>query len=325
MVFDGDAAGSRATLQSFRNTVEVSGVQCFVVRLPDNQDPDSFLAAHGNPALGNLIDGAPELSDYVIGTLLTEDASTAGLEHALRSNLLPVVAEIKDPLRRSLIIQKIASASGIPVHDIEVSLNQEKQKTLRQNSLALKGSQTPPLTTEEEDTNAQVRKVQQAIRTELCSTGVTAEIFAQLVFGAQIKAEILTRLATDYLQYFELTPASMGFLRFILDLKLKAPHLRIADQSFEQLQEEHRVLPDFFTENFWSAFLKRAPLYLPENAGSSLLKLMQAWDTLRGKEELRKLKQQLLTASPEEKLELTSRIQDTLRRNIHPSTRDLGT
>lgn len=57
LCFDADAAGVNATVKSI-DTLVAAGCSARIVRLPEGEDPDSYVRAHGGPAFAQLLDDA---------------------------------------------------------------------------------------------------------------------------------------------------------------------------------------------------------------------------------------------------------------------------
>lgn len=109
-LFDGDEAGTRATVASCGPLLG-AGLSVRVARLPEREDPDSFVRNRGAAALREVLDKAPG----VVEALLGEEAYTGpeGLERAT-SRVLEALAPIEDPLRREVYMEDLASRTGLP-------------------------------------------------------------------------------------------------------------------------------------------------------------------------------------------------------------------
>lgn len=105
-LFDGDAAGQRAADralafidESMTPEAGKSRIELCAVTLPDNLDPEEFVAARGADALRELVAGAQPLLEYGIERRLSEhDLSKAEGRMRALSEALGVLAPIKDSL-----------------------------------------------------------------------------------------------------------------------------------------------------------------------------------------------------------------------------------
>jgi DNA primase len=123
-LFDGDEAGSRATVASCGPLLG-AGLTVRVARLPESEDPDSFVRGAGASALREVLEKAPG----VVEALLGQEAYTGpeGMERAT-SRALEALAPIEDPLRREVYMEDLAKRTGLPLALLErrlVSLQQE--------------------------------------------------------------------------------------------------------------------------------------------------------------------------------------------------------
>lgn len=101
-MFDGDAAGQHAAEAAVRYTQSTKAALYCVV-LPNNQDPDEFLKAHGAAAMQEQLDAARPLINFVLDKKLEEsDLSSPGL----RLEALDTIAKLLAPFKNSLIIDE---------------------------------------------------------------------------------------------------------------------------------------------------------------------------------------------------------------------------
>lgn len=113
LLFDGDAAGRKATAAAFPLLQEV-GLTAKVVALPRGEDPDSFVRARGPAALTAQIDAARPIVEHLIEAA----ADGAGPDPAARAaaieGLAPVMAVVKSPVEQRLYLERIAAAFQVP-------------------------------------------------------------------------------------------------------------------------------------------------------------------------------------------------------------------
>jgi DNA primase len=104
--YDGDEAGRRAGLRGCAVAAEAD-LKVRVVRLPDGDDPDSFVRRAGKDALAALIDEAPHYLDFIFSEARGRDA-----EEVIKF-ALGVIRRIKDPIRVALDVKRLAGLSGV--------------------------------------------------------------------------------------------------------------------------------------------------------------------------------------------------------------------
>ena len=112
LLFDGDAAGRKASLKVVDLALKLSDLQIDVASLPDGQDPDTFIRSEGLDSLQNIIEKSEGLLSYAIKSQL-EGVEGANIPVMVRKNLLPWVRSQRDPITRSYLCSVISQSSGI--------------------------------------------------------------------------------------------------------------------------------------------------------------------------------------------------------------------
>lgn len=128
LVFDGDSAGKRASLKTVPTALDHPECQFYVIRLPDGEDPDSFIRKQGLEAFEDRISQAENLLTYAIETKLN-DSHDVALPELIKRELVPWLRSVKDPIKRSFLISRIARIAGISEESLLSALNSApKQK-----------------------------------------------------------------------------------------------------------------------------------------------------------------------------------------------------
>lgn len=113
LLYDSDEAGQKAT---FRSGLELLRHKAAVrvVSLPDGEDPDTFVRAHGRAALESHVSQAIDLFDRQV-QLLERLGWFADLRHRRRAidKLLPTIRAARDPLTRDLYITRLSDVSQL--------------------------------------------------------------------------------------------------------------------------------------------------------------------------------------------------------------------
>jgi len=110
LALDADAAGEEATLRSI-NYENILDIEVKFVILPKGKDPDDVLR-EDTQAWQDIVDGASPVVDYIF----TRDESLA------IDRLLPIIAMIKDDLRRDRYLTKLEKLSGHAYDKLESAL-----------------------------------------------------------------------------------------------------------------------------------------------------------------------------------------------------------
>src|SRR3990172_6816165 len=111
--FDPDDAGERAARRSIDLLLE-EGFEVRVLRLPDGEDPDSFLLKHGSERYRDLLSKALSLVDFLIAEAGKRyDVSDPRGKAAFLNDVLPVIGKIPNRVERVGYIGPLAEHAGI--------------------------------------------------------------------------------------------------------------------------------------------------------------------------------------------------------------------
>lgn len=113
LLYDSDEAGQKATFRSglelLRNKAAVR-----VVSLPDGEDPDTFVRAHGRAALEGQLSKAIDLFDRQVQVLERLGwFSDLRKQRLAIDKLLPTIRAARDPLTRDLYLTRLAEVSHL--------------------------------------------------------------------------------------------------------------------------------------------------------------------------------------------------------------------
>ena len=132
VIFDGDAAGIRASLRGI-DLLLAEGMAVKVVLLPDGDDPDTYAKKVGSDALNKAIhDDAQDFLEFK-ARLLADEAGSDPLKRAdMVRSVVTSIAAIPDAIQRSVYLQTSASQLGLS----EDVLGAEVAKTLHAAAMA---------------------------------------------------------------------------------------------------------------------------------------------------------------------------------------------
>ncbi len=145
LAFDGDAAGSKATLRTIGLLLEAD-IHTSVVTLPEQQDPDSIFRTGGTEALRQIISGTEEAIPFVYrlacqqhNLLIPEEKSAAV------TKILQMLCVIPDPITRTAHCQWLAAKLNLPENILFDSLQAllRQQQNTRQRA-EIFHQNTPP-------------------------------------------------------------------------------------------------------------------------------------------------------------------------------------
>jgi DNA primase len=130
IVYDADSAGSKAAMRGV-DVVLAQDMDVKVAKLPEGDDPDSFVRKAGSAGLKKLVDESLSFVDFIIATRKEKDASPEERSKTIRI-LVKTVAQMPDALKRDLYLKHIAGKFALR----EAVLQEELSAALRSESAA---------------------------------------------------------------------------------------------------------------------------------------------------------------------------------------------
>jgi len=115
LLFDSDNAGRKATLRAMELLLSEQ-MPCFVIELPQGEDPDSFLANHSTQAFHELLKVSRPALDYYLRELVSsEDTGTVAGKKAVADQFRPFLQKLADPLERDLYLKELSRLLSVDV------------------------------------------------------------------------------------------------------------------------------------------------------------------------------------------------------------------
>jgi DNA primase len=111
-LFDPDDAGRMAALKSFPLFLH-EGVNARVLVLPQGEDPDSYIHAHGPDAFMELLEGAMPIFDFYLDQALTHMDKGVGGKLKVLHEVLPIFSDLDGGAIRSLYVKQFSERTGI--------------------------------------------------------------------------------------------------------------------------------------------------------------------------------------------------------------------
>ncbi|HOX42111.1 MAG TPA: DNA primase [Myxococcota bacterium] len=126
-VYDGDAAGQKASLRS-AEVLLGADVAPYAVELPEGHDPDTFVLAHGQAEAQRLIDEARPTVEVAALRALSQagddiEARTRGLR-----GLLPMLQACQDGVRRAGYLRWLAERFRVGEADLKAALAAARER-----------------------------------------------------------------------------------------------------------------------------------------------------------------------------------------------------
>lgn len=129
--FDGDQGGRNAGWRALECAMPAlrAGRSVRFMRLPDGEDPDSFVRARDSDAFLSLVSKAPSLCEYVVRELAQPyDLRTLDGRASWLARITPLLAGVADKSHRAEIAHAIADRAGVGVAVVESLADAARQK-----------------------------------------------------------------------------------------------------------------------------------------------------------------------------------------------------
>jgi len=134
VLFDGDAAGIRASLRGIDLILE-QGLNVKVVAFPDGDDPDSFSKNKSHDELLNyLSENAKDFIQFKTSLLLEETKNDPIKKAELIRNIVFSISKIPNNIQREIYIQECAMLMGISEEVLFNELSQNRKREQRESS-----------------------------------------------------------------------------------------------------------------------------------------------------------------------------------------------
>lgn len=143
--FDGDRAGRAAGWRALENLLPVlrEGDEVRFAHLPEGEDPDSYIRAHGMSGWKEFIRGAVPLEDYFFTHLeqgLNLDSASG--KSALVAKARPLLEKVGAPVFRDLMIQKLCDMTGLREDQLRLEPTASGRAEARRSKPTLSGRPT---------------------------------------------------------------------------------------------------------------------------------------------------------------------------------------
>jgi len=118
LLFDSDSAGRKATLRAMELLLSEQ-MPCFVIELPEGDDPDSYLANHSTQVFSELMKSSRPALDYYLRELVSaEDTGTVAGKKAVADQFRPFLQKLTDPVERDLYLKELSRLLSVDVRTL---------------------------------------------------------------------------------------------------------------------------------------------------------------------------------------------------------------
>ncbi len=113
VLFDGDAAGIRASLRGIDLILE-QGMNVKVITFPDGEDPDSFAKSHSDAELKRYLEeNAQDFINFKVSLLLNDAKNDPVKKAGLIRDIVTSISKIPDGIQREVYVQECARIMDI--------------------------------------------------------------------------------------------------------------------------------------------------------------------------------------------------------------------
>lgn len=122
LCYDGDDAGKKATLLNGEQFLK-AGVNPKVISLPEKLDPDDYIIKYGKDKFQDLIDNAPNFTDYKIKSLKSNyDLNSVSDKTNYINQVLMELSKEKDLIKREIVLKNLAKDTDVWYNTLEKRL-----------------------------------------------------------------------------------------------------------------------------------------------------------------------------------------------------------
>ncbi|MGG5577155.1 DNA primase [Myroides sp. C15-4] len=250
MLFDGDAAGIRASFRGVDLILE-AGMNVRICPLPDGEDPDSFARKHTLEELETYFEeNATDFIRFKANALMIESKGDPIKKAEIIRDMVTSISKIPDPIKREIYIQECSRIMDISEEVIFTSLAQISKKevadankkfTQERRQMEVVHAEKKP----EESTVDALYLLEQRIIEILLLYGNEEEQFVELVFETNEDDEIVEVEHKIVQKVYER-----------IYLSLQEDEVQLTNPVFKRLYAD---IMTFYHNNAWSLedYLKR--------------------------------------------------------------------
>lgn len=148
VAYDADSAGQKAVHRAMNLFAEV-GIPTRILNMSGAKDPDEYIKKFGAVRFGKLVEGATDVVEYELRTLLGNyDISTAQGKIDYTNRAVKILAQINDKVSREVYAAGISEQVNIPTAILVSQANAQAKKAAKQgeskiwNKLVSSGERT---------------------------------------------------------------------------------------------------------------------------------------------------------------------------------------
>ena len=197
VLFDGDAAGQRASLRGIDLILE-QGMNVKVCSFPEGEDPDSFSKAHTLTEVEDFLkENAKDFIQYKASLLVKEAQGDPIKKAGLVRDMVESIAKIPDVIKREIYVQECARIMDIKEDVLFNTLaqirNKGKKEVTKQAEKRPSGGEMVPLKNEEKIKFERQYELEQNIIKLLITFAKEPVEFVDLVYDEDEEGKLIER------------------------------------------------------------------------------------------------------------------------------------
>ena len=242
LVFDSDTAGERATERGIDVLIK-GGIDVAVARLPDGEDPDTFVQKFGVDEFRNRIRDARSFLEFLARVKKNRgDFDSPDREAEAIRSIVATIALIPDRLKRELYVNKIATdfhiSESLMFRELERATGQTKQRERRRSWQASKESNARANEEGEKSNDSDATKEQRELA-QIEYPPAELRLVQVLAIGdTQLLEATFSHIEADNFRH----PLLREFVNVILAHYVNQNSFALEDLSLEELTPELRNL-----------------------------------------------------------------------------------
>lgn len=146
LMFDGDDAGQKAAEKALSNFLAES-IDLKVLVLPEDQDPDEYLFAHGAEAYQHQIDNATEAFDFKLQTEINRHGlESIDARHRVLTSMLELLAKVsklRGTSKEDVILSRLSGRTMLNEQVVRQRLSEMREVKSGATNAALRNGNTP--------------------------------------------------------------------------------------------------------------------------------------------------------------------------------------
>ena len=209
LCLDGDDPGQNAMLSIGQHLLE-QGIEVKIIKLPNPDDPDSFILKNGKERFIGLIDSAINFSDYKFQRLRENVDFRSDEEKANYINeVLKETAKLDDPIRKEVVLKRLAKEFDIGYNTLEMRINSFKEEKPEKDKIFIPKK-------EHKKKNKYTKAYEQIIYFMLNNDWVITQVEKErVIFPTEIMRELSSEIIYYYKKYGNINIAD--FYTYIQD------------------------------------------------------------------------------------------------------------